>query len=140
MIVRTLQQVARTERRIVAENWESTRLLLASDGMGFSLHVTTIYAGTTTAMWYRNHLEAVLCVAGEGEIQAIDEDTVYPITPGTVYALDQHDKHVLRAKTAMKMVCVFNPPLKGKEVHDPSGVYPLDAEAIEGDGAVEQGE
>lgn len=131
MIVRTLQQVAQTERRVVADNWESVRLLLESDGMGFSLHVTTIRAGTTTQMWYRHHLEAVLCIFGEGEVQALDSETVHTIRPGTVYALDQHDKHVLRAKTEMRMVCVFNPPLKGKEVHDASGAYPLDIEPID---------
>ena len=133
MIVRTLQQAARGERRVVSNNWESVRLLLESDGMGFSLHITTIHAGTTTPMWYRHHLEAVLCIAGEGEVQTLDSDKVYPIKPGTVYALDRHDKHVLRAKSAMRMVCVFNPPLKGKEVHDSSGAYPEDAEAIRGD-------
>ena len=133
MIVRTLQQASSSERRVVTENWESLRLLLESDGMGFSLHVTTVFAGTTTSMWYRHHLEAVLCIAGEGELEALDGDAVYPIEPGTVYALDQHDKHVLRARTAMRMVCVFNPPLKGKEVHDSTGAYPLDAEAIEGE-------
>jgi L-ectoine synthase len=84
-------------------------------------------------MWYRHHVEAVLCVAGEGEVQALDGDTVHPIRPGTVYALDQHERHVLRARTAMRMVCVFNPPLKGKEVHDESGAYPLEAEAVSGE-------
>jgi L-ectoine synthase len=132
MIVRTLQQAQQSERRIVTENWESVRLLLESDGMGFSLHVTTIHAGTTTPMWYRHHLEAVLCIAGEGEVQTLEGEEVYTVKPGTVYALDQHDKHVLRARTAMRMVCVFNPPLKGKEVHDTSGAYPQDAEAIHG--------
>ena len=135
MIVRTLRQASRSERRVVTENWESVRLLLDADGMGFSLHVTTVYAGTTTPMWYRHHVEAVLCIAGEGEVQTLDGDEVYPVKPGTVYALDRHEKHVLRAKTAMRMVCVFNPPLKGKEVHDASGAYPLDAEAIEGEAA-----
>ena len=135
MIVRTLQQSHQSDRRIVTENWESVRLLLESDGMGFSLHVTTIHAGTTTPMWYRHHLEAVLCIAGEGEVQTLEGDEVYPVKPGTVYALDRHDKHVLRARTAMRMVCVFNPPLKGKEVHDASGAYPEDAEAIHGEPA-----
>jgi hypothetical protein len=32
------------------------------------------------------------------------------IRPGTVYALDQHNKHVLRATTRLRMVCVFNRP------------------------------
>jgi L-ectoine synthase len=130
MIVRDLAQARRSERRIVTENWESVRLLLASDGMGFSLHVTTIYAGTTTPMWYQHHLEAVLCIAGEGEVETLDGDGVHPIRPGVVYALDRHDRHVLRARTEMRMVCVFNPPLKGREVHDRSGAYPLEAEAI----------
>jgi L-ectoine synthase len=31
------------------------------------------------------------------------------------------------------MLCVFNPPLNGKEVHDESGAYPLDAEAVQGE-------
>ena len=135
MIVRTLQQASRSGRRVVTENWESVRLLLESDGLGFSLHVTTIAPGTTTSMWYRHHLEAVLCIAGEGEVQTLDGDEVHPVRPGTVYALDRHDKHVLRARTTMRLVCVFNPPLKGKEVHDSSGAYPLDAEAIEEDAA-----
>lgn len=131
MIVRDLLKAKDTDRRVKSTTWESTRLLLRSDQMGFSFHVTTIYAGTTTPIWYRNHLEAVLCVQGEGEIETTEDGKVYPIRPGVMYALDQHDKHILRAKSEMHMVCVFNPPLHGKEVHDESGVYPLEAEEIE---------
>jgi len=39
--------------------------------------------------------------------------------------LNGHEKHLLRAEQEMRMVCVFNPPLTGREVHDESGVYPL---------------
>jgi L-ectoine synthase len=130
MIVRTLQDAALTDRRVVAENWESVRLLLKSDGMGFSLHVTTIRAGTTTPMCYRHHLEAVLCIAGEGEVAVAADGAVHPIVPGTIYALDQHDEHILRARTDMRMVCVFNPPLHGKETHDGTGAYPLEADLV----------
>lgn len=130
MIVRNLFEAEKTERRVVAQNWESTRLLLKSDGMGFSMHVTTIYPGTITPMWYQNHLEAVLCIEGEGEVETTEDGKVYPIRPGVIYALDQHDKHVLRANTKMRMVCVFNPPVVGKEVHDRNGAYPLEAEEV----------
>ncbi|WP_278371098.1 ectoine synthase, partial [Thalassospira xiamenensis] len=41
MIVRTLKECEASGRRIVADNWESTRLSLADDGMGFSFHITT---------------------------------------------------------------------------------------------------
>ena len=131
MIVRDVFEAERSERHVVSTTWESTRLLLRSDQMGFSLHVTTIHAGTTTAMWYQNHLEAVLCLRGEGEIETTEDGNVYPIRPGVMYALDHHDQHVLRAKSEMRMVCVFTPPLNGREVHDESGAYPLEAEEIE---------
>ena len=42
-----------------------------------------------------------------------------------MYLLDDHDKHVLTAVTDLRMVCVFNPPCTGQEVHDEHGVYPL---------------
>jgi L-ectoine synthase len=130
MIVRRLEEARKTKRRVVTENWESTRLLLKNDGMGFSFHVTTIYAGTETPMCYENHLESVYCVAGRGEVET-ESGEVYSLEPGTIYILDRHDRHVLRAFSEMTMACVFNPPLNGREIHDTSGAYPLVAEAVE---------
>lgn len=93
--------------------------------MGFSLHDTVMKAGTETRMCYRNHLEAVYCVGGRGSIQNVATGESFPITDGTAYALDKHDEHILRAETEMRMVCVFNPPVSGSEVHDETGAYPL---------------
>lgn len=131
MIVRNLREAAATRRRVVTDNWESTRLLLKNDNMGFSFHITTIYAGTETTMCYRNHLEAVYCIAGNGEVETLGDGVKHAIEPGSIYLLDHHDPHVLRAFTEMTMACVFNPPLNGREVHDASGAYPLAAEAVE---------
>ena len=132
MIVRTLQEANKTKRRIVSPdgNWESTRLLLQSDNMGFSFHITTIYKGADFNMHYQNHLEAVYCISGEGEVQTRDDDVRHPVHPGTLYVLDKHDRHTLRAFEEMKMACVFNPPLSGTEVHNSEGAYELTAEAI----------
>ncbi|MGN2392685.1 ectoine synthase [Pelomicrobium sp. G1] len=132
MIVRRVSDVLGTERDVHAPNWVSRRLLLKRDGMGFSLHETIIHAGTETSMWYRHHLEAVFCVEGEGEVETLADGAIHSITPGTLYALDRHDKHVLRARTDMRLVCVFNPPLTGAEVHDEEGVYPITEEAAAG--------
>lgn len=129
MIVRRLKEARSTDRRVVTDNWESTRLLLKNDNMGFSFHITTIYAGTETPMCYRHHLESVYCVAGQGEVECVADGKVYPIGPGTIYILDKHDEHILRARTEMTMACVFNPPLNGREVHDDTGAYPLEAAA-----------
>ena len=130
MIVRDLEKARATRRRVVTEGWESTRLLLKDDAMGFSFHITTIYAGARLPMCYRNHLESVYCIAGEGDIEDAATGQRHEIRPGVIYALDQNDAHVLHARTEMTMACVFNPPLNGREVHDDTGAYPLEAERV----------
>lgn len=125
MIVRQLDDIVGSERDVAADTWSSRRLLLRSDGMGFSLHDTVLHAGTETTMWYQNHVEAVYCIEGEGELVDRDAGVTHRIAPGTMYALDQHDRHIVRATTDLRMVCVFNPPCTGREVHDENGAYPL---------------
>lgn len=126
MIVRTLSEIIGTVRDVRAENgnWVSRRLLLKDDGMGFSFHETTIFAGTETPIWYKHHLEAVYCVGGEGEVEDLATGITHPIRDGTLYAINQHDRHKLRAFSDLRLVCVFNPPLSGREVHDRDGAYP----------------
>lgn len=127
MIIRQLKEANDSTRRVVSPdgNWESTRLLLKEDNMGFSFHITTIYKGADFRMHYQNHLESVYCMSGTGEIENLEDNKVHPIKEGTLYILDKHDKHILRAHTEMKMACVFNPPLNGKEVHNKEGAYEL---------------
>ena len=130
MIIRKLSAIKGTANEVTPENgnWTSRRLLLKKDGMGFSMHDTLIRAGTTTKMWYKNHLEAVYCVAGIGEIEALETGLKHKIEDGTLYALDKHDRHVLQAETDLRLICVFNPPLTGQEVHDREGAYPIIAD------------
>lgn len=124
MIVKHLNHIVGTVDDVDAETWNSRRLLLAKDKMGFSLNDTLIKEGTETLIWYKNHVEAVYCIEGEGEIEVIGGET-YPISPGMMYALNGHEKHYLRAQSQLRVICVFNPPLTGREVHDPNGTYPL---------------
>ena len=106
-------------------------MLLKYDQMWFSFHITTIYANTETPIHYQNHLESVYCMSGNGEVETLSDGKVYKIEAGTLYILDKHDNLLLRGGSEdMKMACVFNPPLNGKEVHDENGVYPLAAEAV----------
>lgn len=131
MIVRTLKDCENSDRLVDGGNWQSVRMSLKDDKMGFSFHITTIFAGTETPIHYQNHLESVYCMSGNGEVETVADGKVYKIEAGTLYILDKHDKHLLRGGTEdMKMACVFNPPLSGREVHDENGVYPLDAEAV----------
>lgn len=125
MIVRSLAAIEGTDRDVQAETWASRRLVLAADGVGFSLHDTVMRAGTETVMWYRNHIEAVYCLEGEGILEELDTGETHKIEAGTMYLLNDHDRHCMRPVTDMRMVCVFNPPCTGQEVHDAEGVYPL---------------
>lgn len=133
MIVRTLKECENSNRKVESETgtWNSVRMILAEDNMGFSFHITTIFANTETPIHYQNHLESVYCISGNGEIETTADGKVYQIQPGTLYVLDKHDKHLLRGGSEdMQLACVFNPPLIGNEVHNKDGAYELSAEKI----------
>lgn len=129
MIVRTLADIKASDKNVVSKGWESARLLLKDDGVGYSFHITTIYAGAELPMHYKNHLETVYCISGEGSIEDLGTGEIHEIKPGTMYSLNKHDRHILRGKTEMIMACVFNPPVTGREVHDETGAYPADKAA-----------
>jgi L-ectoine synthase len=120
MIVRTLQEIAGTDRDVNWGNGQSRRFLIEKDGMGFAFMETLILAGTDIFIQYRNHLEACYCIEGEGEVEDA-EGRKFEIKRGTLYALDKHDPHRLRAWTDMRLVSVFNPPIRGDEKHDLAG-------------------
>ena len=128
MIVRTLQECENSERRVRSETWQSVRMLLANDKMGFSFHITTIYAGTETPMHYQQHLESVYCISGKGRLVNRDDGKEFEIVPGTLYILDKHDRHTLFVEEELSLACVFNPPITGNEVHNSEGSYPLVSE------------
>ncbi len=129
MIVRTLAECEQSNRKIKTDTWDSTRMLLKDDKMGFSFHITTIYANTETHIHYQNHLETVYVMSGNGKVETISDGKVYDLKPGTVYLLNEHDEHYLYGGDEdMVVACVFDPPLSGKEVHDENGVYPADVD------------
>lgn len=117
MIINSIEKVENTERDVAWGNGQSRRLILESDNMGYAVTDTIVEEGTASLLEYRNHLETCYCIEGEGEV--IDQGTgiAHRIVPGTVYALDKHEKHILKADKTMRLVCVFNPPLKGEERH-----------------------
>ncbi len=130
MRVVTLKELIGTEREVKSPaGWTSVRFLLKGDGMGFSFHETTFPDGLEFDMWYKHHLEAVYCYQGKGTLTNRDTGETHVIEPGTCYALDKHDRHTLKCEKELKLVCVFNPPVTGQEIHDESGAYIMDEEA-----------
>lgn len=129
MIVRQLRDIQKTDRLVKSKGWDSARLLLKSDGMGFSFHITTMYAGEELKMHYQNHLEAVFVLKGTGTIEDLGTGETHKLAPGVMYALNKNDQHIVRPETDILTACVFNPPVTGHEVHDENGAYPADVEA-----------
>lgn len=119
MFVRNLEEVEKTNRFVEWGNGTSHRLLTASDGMGFAVCHTVVRAGTVSRLQYRSHLEACYCIAGEGEVEDM-QGNVYPLRPGSIYVLNEHDEHFLRGSPTqdLVLVSVFNPPLAGHERHN----------------------
>lgn len=128
MFIRKLKEIRASDRFIETDGWNSARLLLKDDNMGFSFHVTTMLAGKELHMHYQNHLEAVLVLKGTGTIEDLGTGETHRLAPGVMYALNAHDKHIVRPETDILTACVFNPPVTGREVHDENGAYPAEAD------------
>ncbi len=125
MIVRTVNDLK--ERGSFREKpgvWSSARYLLSDDRMGFTVTETRVAAGSSQTMEYKHHVEANLIIEGRGSVTEIETGAVHRLEPGTMYALDCHDRHRIDAETDMRIVCVFLPALDGPETHDEDGSYP----------------
>jgi quercetin dioxygenase-like cupin family protein len=102
----------------------SHRILLESDKMGYTMTKTVIPPNGKQFWHYKNHLESCYCVSGRGEVtNGLTGAKVYQIEPDTTYILDEHDPHWFEAFEETVLICVFNPPLTGREVHGPDGSY-----------------
>jgi L-ectoine synthase len=124
MLVRDIDSAVGTPRHVRGEGWDSKRLVVAADRVGFSLHDTTIREGIHMELQYQHHVEANYCFAGEGEVVDMASGERFQLRPGSVYVLDKHDRHVVRAiKGDLRFVCVFTPALAGEETHTPDGGY-----------------
>lgn len=104
--------------------FKSLRFLLEKDGMGFTVTKTIIPKGPPQKWHYKKHFEACLCIEGAGQLINLKTNEDHLIGPGEMYVLDKHDPHTFQALSErVVLICVFNPPLKGREVHKEDGSY-----------------
>ena len=121
MIVKTLEDVVGTKGEAHGDKWHSLRLLQNADGMGVTLTDSILEAGFEMISWQKNHLEACYCLEGRGTIEELENGTVHEIRAGTLYAMNNHDRHRLRARTRMRVICTFFPTLSDDETHEAGG-------------------
>lgn len=126
MIIVEKDALLGTKRDASGPGWASLRLLVRSDGIGFSMTETEVLPGAVLRLQYKHHVEACYCIGGAGTVTEIASGTVHRIRAGVLYAPDKHDAHEVRVPedgAPLKLICVFSPALQGDEVHGPDGSY-----------------
>lgn len=113
------------ERQVEFHSGVSNRIVLAEDNMGFTMTKTVIEPGKQVFQHYKNHLESCYCVSGYAVLVNAITGEHHQITPDTTYVLDKHDPHYFEAHETTVLICVFNPPLTGKEIHREDGSYSI---------------
>ena len=86
MKIVNIKDIIGTEREVKGPGWTSRRMLLAKDGIGFSMHETIIPAGVELHLHYKHHLESVYCVQGSGSIEDLVAGEIHQIYDGILYA------------------------------------------------------
>ncbi|MEP5730274.1 MAG: ectoine synthase [Sulfitobacter sp.] len=126
MIIRDKDTLLGTSRDAAGPGWTSLRLLVRSDGMGFSMTETQVLPGAVLRLEYKHHVEACYCISGEGRVIEGATGRAHDIRPGVLYAPNAHDRHevhVPEGGAPLHLICVFSPALEGDEVHGPDGSY-----------------
>jgi len=126
MIIQDKADLTGGPRDAAGEGWTSLRLLVRSDGMGFSMTETQVLPGAVLRLQYKNHVEACYCISGTGLVRELSSGAEHLIKAGVLYAPDAHDLHEVRctSEDPLRLICVFSPALEGDEVHGPDGSYP----------------
>jgi quercetin dioxygenase-like cupin family protein len=113
------------DRKVKYHAGISNRILLDKDGLGFSMTKTVIEPSAGKVFQhYKNHLEACYCVSGKATLTNATTNEIFTIEPDVTYVLDKNDPHYFEAHETTVLICTFNPPLVGNEVHDEFGSYP----------------
>lgn len=123
MKIKRINQLLGTEREVHGGGFISVRAILASDGMGFSVHKTIIPTGGPYHWHYTKHLEACYCIKGTGVLTNLETGEKHMISTDVIYVLDNHDDHTFEALSDVVLISVFNPPVKGSEIHKEDGSY-----------------
>lgn len=126
MIVYDKSELKGSARDAAGPGWTSLRLLVRSDGMGFSMTETEVLPGAMLRLEYKHHVEACYCIGGAGTVIEVGSGARHDITAGVLYAPNAHDAHevhVPEGGEALRLICVFSPALEGDEVHGPDGSY-----------------
>jgi L-ectoine synthase len=126
MLIKTYEDLKKAGREKVVAGGSATtlRFLTIDDGLGFTMSDVHLKAGAENVLWYKNHWEANYVLEGRGEVKDLSTGKVHALEPGVMYVVGPKDRHAMKAITDLRLVSIFNPPLRGDETHDADGSYP----------------
>ncbi|MFO0995035.1 MAG: ectoine synthase [Alphaproteobacteria bacterium] len=126
MYVKTLKDLKAAGREKVVANGSArtVRFLTQEDGLGFTMSDVNLTAGTENMLWYKNHWEANYILSGKGQVKDLTTGEVWSLEPGVMYIVGPKDRHSMKAITDLHLISIFNPALKGDEMHDAEGTLP----------------
>jgi L-ectoine synthase len=123
MFVKRADEMRAAGKELVVANGgaRTLRMLTQADDVGFGLSDVHLEPGADAVLWYKHHWEANHILAGTGEVTDLATGQSWKLEPGVAYNVGPRDRHRLRAATALHLLSVFCPPLKGDEQHDAEG-------------------
>jgi quercetin dioxygenase-like cupin family protein len=114
------------DRKVKFHAGVSNRILLDSDNMGYTMTKTVIQPDAGKVFQhYKNHLETCYCVSGRATLTNALTGEEFEIKPDVTYVLDKNDPHYFEAHEETVLICTFNPPLTGQEIHQEDGSYAI---------------
>ena len=110
-----------TARHVRDPAYDTTRFLLAADGMGVTVTDIVLAPGVPATYGYDNHVEIAYCIAGDAEVTDA-AGVVTAIRPGVMWIAERGERFVFRALRFVfralvptRLICVFTPPFEGHE-------------------------
>ncbi len=125
MIIRNITQQKETGNvhEVAYGKMDTVRLLLAKDQAGVSVSDVTVTQPMDVVLQYKNHIEANIFLAGGGTVENLSTGELHEVHAGVTYVVFPDDRHRVKLSPGTRLICVFNPPLKGNENHNEEGGY-----------------
>ncbi|MEM7563014.1 MAG: ectoine synthase [Pseudomonadota bacterium] len=125
MIVKNVSQQKETGHmhEVAYGDMETVRLILAEDQAGFSVSEVSVTQPMDVVLQYKNHIEANIFLAGGGTVENLATGEIHEVHAGVTYVVFPDDRHRVKLSPGTRLICVFNPPLKGDENHNETGGY-----------------
>ena len=134
MFARSVTELRDAGRLLSAASGSATtlRMLTQADDVGVTLSDVHMPAGNSNTLWYKHHWEANVVLSGRGRVDDLTTGQSWVMEPGMMYCVGPKDRHAMHAEEDIHLLSVFNPPLRGDEIHDAEGTLAASGPVPEG--------